>query len=172
MNDLRLLTSQEMQDIPAFLSPDEIKRYGFVALATKPIPMKCPLCHKWLRFMGARSLYRNTIIRWKDKPEKCECEKFKNNKEAVPLGGIIKMEIPDRDGDGTLTVYEESASGELLLFCIDESKEKLGSAATGLSVLVDKNEFLELFSRLLGISTMKDKPKPEPKPWEAEINWD
>lgn len=68
------LTTHEMANIPAFLTMGEIKKYGFSIEAKEPEPVRCPFCNKNLRFMGARSLYRRAIIKWKDKPELCDCE--------------------------------------------------------------------------------------------------
>lgn len=66
---------QEMNEIPAFLTQDEIEKYEFVVEIESPKPDTCQFCHKKLFYLGFRSLISKSIIRWKDEPQRCTCEK-------------------------------------------------------------------------------------------------
>ncbi|MGI1659614.1 MAG: ATP-binding protein [Desulfitobacterium sp.] len=69
-----MMTIQEMDDIPAFMTPNQIEQYGFVVDTEPPEPTICQFCNKELHYLGARSLSRKIIVRWKSEPERCTCE--------------------------------------------------------------------------------------------------
>ncbi|AET66370.1 DNA replication protein [Desulfosporosinus orientis DSM 765] len=69
------LTTREMSEIPAFLTPIEIEQYGFLVKSEAPEPINCQFCNKELIYLGVRSLCTKTIFKWKSDPERCSCEK-------------------------------------------------------------------------------------------------
>lgn len=159
MDRIRILTPQEIQDIPAFLSMDEIRQYGFVAQLANPIPDICPFCNKQLEFKGVRSLFKNMIIKWKDDPEPCTCRESQKtdtakNEEEIVLSGILKLEISDTEGDTVLSIFEDHGK---LYFDIGEP-DKPG---TEVSAMVDKDEFLRLFGRMLGFEFPDPRPESQ-----------
>ena len=82
--DLRIkLTNEEMSEIPAFLTPREINKFGFLVEAELPKPSNCQFCHKELFYLGARSLNHKIIFRWKDEPERCDCEQSINHWKKI-----------------------------------------------------------------------------------------
>lgn len=91
------LTSQEMSEIPAFLTPTEIEQYGFLTEIEPPEPINCQFCHKGLIFLGVRSLFSKVIIRWKEEPERCDCEQalkyWKEKDEAKAKLEAEKLEL-------------------------------------------------------------------------------
>lgn len=72
-----------MNEIPAFLTPDEIEKYGFLVQDEAPQPIECQFCHKKLFYLGARSLSSKIIVRWSKEPERCNCEQSFKYWEAV-----------------------------------------------------------------------------------------
>ncbi|AFM41946.1 DNA replication protein [Desulfosporosinus acidiphilus SJ4] len=68
------LTTEEMNEIPAYLTPSEIKRYGFLVESEPSKPIRCQFCNKELLYLGMRSLLTKTILKWKKEPERCNCK--------------------------------------------------------------------------------------------------
>ncbi|GEM_PF-6885000 len=150
-----------MIDTPAFLTTGEIEDYGFVVLSAKPVPTKCPLCQKELVRLGVRSLYKNTIISWKENLEPCTCELSVKNEKSTLMKGLLKIEIANKDGNKVLSVHEDS--GELYFNLFESDKN-------GHSISMEKEKFLRLFSRLLNLD-ITTKNKPEHEPLELMIMW-
>lgn len=82
------LTIEEMNTIPAFLTPSEIKQYGFLVDTEFPKPRHCQHCHKELLHLGMRSLFAKSIFQWKENPERCDCEQSVRHWEEVDKAEI------------------------------------------------------------------------------------
>lgn len=109
------LTTEEMNKIPAFLTPSEIKQYGFLVEAELPKPINCQFCHKELFHMGARSLFSKTIFQWKVEPERCDCEQATRYWEEVD-------EIKAKTESDMLKLKEQNERREKAEKLFDKSK--------------------------------------------------
>lgn len=68
------LSAEEMNVIPAHLTPKEITQYGFLVEIESSPKANCQFCQKELYYLGCRSLFTKTIVKWKDEPERCDCD--------------------------------------------------------------------------------------------------
>lgn len=110
-----VLTTGEMNTIPAYLTPEEITKYEFVTESEPPEPEECNFCHKKLYHLGVRSLFTRSVIAWKQEPERCNCT------EAVELWKRIDKMKAKADAERLQKLEQEERTRKARIL-FDKSK--------------------------------------------------